>query len=456
MALLSLQAGGTAPTAPSSGRHGVKGPDDAGAFAAMLATAGAPEESGGRAGQGSGLLTKLAELQGKARAAFDAATTPEGRQAVLEATAEELGALLGGAVSGMGGGLREALGQLAEAEGAGELSLDGLFALVAVVIGRPAAGSAGQIPPGGPGMSAVAGTVPGAGRSLPVEQSPSLRGQGVARSDVPAAGTLAPDQGGLQGKAAPVSEMGLFQGTGQSANASARGPEATLRAALEALRQGGDGAAAQEPEAASAASDPAKPPTAKTSLGAEAVRAFLQTVAARPEAPTQAHAAAGIAPSDAAMPEAGSTRDSGPGPAPSQSAAPNNGFGRTLMNQIRQIGLSEGTTRVELVPRGLGGIEIEVHPAEDGRLKVVLRAENPAVLNALRGDRDGLLALLGDSGANVRDQDLEFADYGGGAQRDDAPEGSEALAALASEEEEEAAPEIRPTTAAEGRLDIFT
>jgi len=87
------------------------------------------------------------------------------------------------------------------------------------------------------------------------------------------------------------------------------------------------------------------------------------------------------------------------------------GFSRGITDQIRKATFSEGRTRIELAPRGLGEIEIDVQPGEAGRLRVVVRAENPAVLHALRTDRDSLLNLLDDSGVSVEDGDLELGDF---------------------------------------------
>jgi hypothetical protein len=106
---------------------------------------------------------------------------------------------------------------------------------------------------------------------------------------------------------------------------------------------------------------------------------------------------------------------------------PASGFARNLAQQIRSATLTEGTTRIALAPRGLGEIEIDMGPDEAGNLRIILRAENPAVLQALRGDRDGLLLALSQGGADVRDADLGFEDFSQRHRRDaeetDAPRG---------------------------------
>lgn len=109
---------------------------------------------------------------------------------------------------------------------------------------------------------------------------------------------------------------------------------------------------------------------------------------------------------------------------------PASGFARNLAQQIRSATLTEGTTRIALAPRGLGEIEIDMGPDEAGHLRIILRAENPAVLQALRGDRDGLLLALSQGGADVRDADLGFEDFSHRHRRDaeeaDTPKGRSA------------------------------
>lgn len=61
-------------------------------------------------------------------------------------------------------------------------------------------------------------------------------------------------------------------------------------------------------------------------------------------------------------------------------------FAGMLGDQIRAARPSEGVTRVALHPRGLGEIQIDMKRDGSGRLNVVLRAENPLVLAALRND----------------------------------------------------------------------
>lgn len=87
---------------------------------------------------------------------------------------------------------------------------------------------------------------------------------------------------------------------------------------------------------------------------------------------------------------------------------------REVLAQVRaQVG-EQGRIRVELRPEGLGAVEIDLGPDEAGQLRVVVRAENAAVLAALRGDRDGLLMLLRGAGHDVQDGAMSFGDFGQG------------------------------------------
>ncbi len=164
------------------------------------------------------------------------------------------------------------------------------------------------------------------------------------------------------------------------------------------------------------------------------------------------------APTAESRPASGSFADAlRPMAAPSQ-AAPAIGFARNLIQQIRTASLSEGQTRIALAPRGLGEIEIDLRPDEAGRLRIVLRAENPAVLQALRSDRDGLLTVLSESGAATEDADLEFEDFSRRSSRE-AEETAEAPFGAADPEAEDP-PQVNPSPLqqglADGALDILT
>ena len=133
------------------------------------------------------------------------------------------------------------------------------------------------------------------------------------------------------------------------------------------------------------------------------------------------------------------------------------GFARNLAQQIRSASISEGNTRIALAPRGLGEIEIDLRPDEAGKLRIILRAENPAVLQALRGDRDGLLLALSESGTAVDDAELEFEDFSRKQQRknelwDDLP----TLTPDPDAEQEPQNPSPRASQIGAGIVDILT
>ncbi|MGP1358093.1 flagellar hook-length control protein FliK, partial [Roseicyclus sp.] len=133
-----------------------------------------------------------------------------------------------------------------------------------------------------------------------------------------------------------------------------------------------------------------------------------------------------------------------------QAAAP--GFARNLVGQVRATPLAEGTTRIELRPRGLGDIEIDMRHDEAGKLRIILKAENPVVLSALRNDRDMLIGALREGGAAVEDADLSFESFGGHQSRQQ-PERDQWRPALLRDAAEGAEAAISPWTRAPTRPD---
>lgn len=178
-----------------------------------------------------------------------------------------------------------------------------------------------------------------------------------------------------------------------------------------------------------------------TALAATGAGAELDAVAL-PSAPSDSRSAVAAAPDIAR---------------PSEPLPPASGFARNLAQQIRHAKFTDGHTRITLAPRGLGEIEIDMRPDEAGKLRIVLRAENPAVLHALRGDRDGLLLTLTESGTDVRDADLSFEDFSHRQRRN--AELSDALAggiADASGQDTPDAKVVLPRIDAAGTVDMLT
>lgn len=94
--------------------------------------------------------------------------------------------------------------------------------------------------------------------------------------------------------------------------------------------------------------------------------------------------------------------------------AANQRFVTNLIGQIQASGLGEGQTRVELAPRGLGAVTIDISTAQDGEVSVVLRVENPMVLSSMRDARDTIAAAMGmDTGGSL---DFEAFDMRDGQQ----------------------------------------
>ena len=147
-------------------------------------------------------------------------------------------------------------------------------------------------------------------------------------------------------------------------------------------------------------------------------------------------------------------------PVQTSQPSPAQGLARNLAGQIRGVSFAEGTTKIELTPQGLGKMEIEISADEAGKLRVVLRAENPAVLNAMRSDREMLAGLLRDGGASVGEEAMSFEDFGQQGQA--AQQGQQAGASSRLVLEDDAEPEIdiapvaQPAIAADGRLNVLT
>lgn len=101
-------------------------------------------------------------------------------------------------------------------------------------------------------------------------------------------------------------------------------------------------------------------------------------------------------------------------------------FADALISQVKSVEAKEGRTSVSLHPRGLGQIEIDVVTDKEHGTRVVVRVENPAVLQTLRDERQLLAQGLGftDAGSfefqqgfsedRTRDQQQPHVPLGGG------------------------------------------
>jgi flagellar basal-body rod modification protein FlgD len=89
-------------------------------------------------------------------------------------------------------------------------------------------------------------------------------------------------------------------------------------------------------------------------------------------------------------------------------------FTEALMAQVKSVEVREGQTTVNLVPRGLGSIEVEIISEKDVASRVVVRVENPAVLQSLRDDRNLLAQAIGVSDSSI----FDFQEQSAGDQSD--------------------------------------
>lgn len=145
-------------------------------------------------------------------------------------------------------------------------------------------------------------------------------------------------------------------------------------------------------------------------------------------------------------------------PKPEQTAQANS-FSKNIASQINGETLRVGRTRIELAPRGLGSIVIDLQVKEAGGLQVMLRAENPAVLHALRNDRDALLGVLANGDVSKEDISLDFEGFGQGEFRQD--EEDEIMQLTTNQNQEDPENNDEPAMATKGsigsgQLDFFT
>lgn len=133
--------------------------------------------------------------------------------------------------------------------------------------------------------------------------------------------------------------------------------------------------------------------------------------------------------------------------------APQTKFTQAVIGQLRSAQYQEGTTKVELTPRGLGNVEIEMKTNSDGSLSVVVRAESAHVLSSLREERELLAQIIAQGGeASVDFQEFSSGDQQGFDEQTGftggvgSGEGADDALAEASQED----------TIGDGRLDLMT
>jgi hypothetical protein len=132
--------------------------------------------------------------------------------------------------------------------------------------------------------------------------------------------------------------------------------------------------------------------------------------------------------------------------------APPKPFAEALISQVKSVEVAEGRTTVNLHPRGLGAIEVEIVTDKDAATKVVLRIENPAVLQSLRAERDLLAQAIGVSDSSQFEfHEHQAGDQSGGqsGQQQSAPELGAASSTIGG-------PSQHKDVVGNGQLDILT
>jgi hypothetical protein len=170
-------------------------------------------------------------------------------------------------------------------------------------------------------------------------------------------------------------------------------------------------------------------------------------------APVELASTEQVSPASALLPT-GSNAEVGQSAPTSETAAkaPAKPFSEALMAQVKSVEVAQGRTTVNLIPRGLGNIEIEVLSESDGAQKVVVRVENPAVLQALRDDRQSLAQAIGVSDSSS----LDFQEHSAGDQTNPRQKNSGQTGAGFSEVATQQPEQQHLDVVQDGQLDILT
>ena len=80
----------------------------------------------------------------------------------------------------------------------------------------------------------------------------------------------------------------------------------------------------------------------------------------------------------------------------------------SIVNQFTKFDKTNNRLSIELSPKSLGDLEIDVEIDKDGKIKAIIKAENPLVLDTLKADRHHLLSILKENGFNVDRNSLDF------------------------------------------------
>jgi len=134
---------------------------------------------------------------------------------------------------------------------------------------------------------------------------------------------------------------------------------------------------------------------------------------------------------------------------------------RHVSRQLRLPAGGEVRTQITLRPDGLGTVEVDLTTDPSGRLSVLLRVENPAVLQALRADRDLLLMSLDQTGMDLDGAQLDFQGFGAESDRRSDERGARTGPYRTATDLTEmsalpAGPATRAPLIGGGRIDLFT
>lgn len=425
-ALLEALGGGTAEAALTGSDAG-SGTSAAQAGGLSQAGASGAELLAAKVKLAAGLRRFEAEVQAAVASALAAGNSGQA-QAIVTGAAKVLGALLGATDSSAGtnamAALEKSLSSSSDGKGGAESGSEK---------------SAGADPQAE--MEALFGWVSSAlGLVRPVQSGEPTESQTLlaAASGVGTEGK-AKTAGAADAAAPDLAEtlraLAAQPRAGQSAAAPGSGsqadPEAVRKLVQEVLAGAQPAEAAPVKETTVNAAATSAPPPDFFGL----VAAGAQAQAAVPGSAAHAQVAASAAPADVT----------------GQAAARLSGL---VTDQIRSASVDGGQMKIELKPRGLGEVEVEMKRDDSGKLQVVVRAENPMVLAALRNDQDRLSAILTGSGLAAAGSSLDFQDLGGRGQ---APQQDRqrSAAVRSSTGDEGEATDWQPTIG-RGRLDIRT
>lgn len=128
-------------------------------------------------------------------------------------------------------------------------------------------------------------------------------------------------------------------------------------------------------------------------------------------------------------------------------------FSEALMMQVKAAEVVDGKTSVHLHPRGLGNIDVEIIAGEkDLASKVIVRVENPLILQHLRDDRHLLAQAIGVTDGSI----FEFHERGAGQQGGQSQNGQSEFTDTSGESADVVAVPRHADVLADDRIDILT